>query len=313
MKSILITGLGFIATNSAYYLASDYDVTVTYRNLNPVKEVYLKILTEKGVKNVQLDIVEEESRLKEVIKDFDIVVNFIGEISGTPGNLRRSNVEIPTKIAEVVKQQGKIMIHTSASTYGITGFVKVEDQLGDGLKPGTEFEKSKLEGELSVYKILGDHAFIFRPTLVYGRFAAHIQFVTMYKLVKRGLLPDLNISFMPVSAKYIARGVKAIIEGKRPSKNYFYVTECEPIKISKIFEVYSQALNKKAIRVKIPTFMAKVALPSDVRQLLKYSGTVFDCSVFKEIVSDLAFDQNELIENAKFLAELDKENILIPT
>ncbi|MEJ2779275.1 NAD-dependent epimerase/dehydratase family protein [Stygiolobus sp. RP850M] len=313
MKSILITGLGFLATNVAYYLSQNYKVTVTYRNLNPVKEVYVKTLKEKGVEVIQLDVLKDMDKLNNAVKEHDLVVNFIGEISGKPEDLRRSNYEVPTRIAEVVRQFGKLMIHTSASTYGITGFVKVEEKLGDGLKPQSAFEKTKLEGELSVYKILSDKVFIFRPTLVYGRFAAHVQFVTIYKLVKRGLLPDINISFMPISARYIAQGIGAIIEGKSPSKNYFYVTECEPIKITRLFEIYAEALNRKVLKIKIPTFIAKAALPSDVRQLLKYSGTIFDCSIFREIVPNLQFDKPELVENAKFLSELDRERKLIPT
>ena len=313
MKSVLITGLGFIATNTAYFLSPDYHVMVTYRHLNPVKEVYVKTLREKGVEVVQLDVLKDNEKLEDLVTNADIVVNFIGEISGTPESLRLANVEVPSKIAEVVNRKGKLMIHASASTYGLTGYVKVEEKLGEGLKPNSLFEKSKLEGELSVYRILKDNVFIFRPTLVYGRFAAHIQFITIYKLVKRGLAPDINFSFMPVSARYIAQGISAILEGKRPSKNYFYVTECNPIRLIEIFKAYAEALRRKIVSFKVPTFIAKLALPPYVRQLVKYAGTIYDCSVFKEIVPNLVFDKNELIENAKFLAQLDSNKILIPT
>ncbi len=73
MKSILITGLGFLATNVAYYLSQNYKVTVTYRNLNPVKEVYVKTLKEKGVEVIQLDVLKDMDKLNNAVKEHDLV------------------------------------------------------------------------------------------------------------------------------------------------------------------------------------------------------------------------------------------------
>jgi dTDP-4-dehydrorhamnose reductase len=310
---LLIIGLGFIATEVAYFLSKGHEVTVTYRALNPVKEKYVKILQGEGVRAVKLDVLKESEKLEGLVSDSDVVVNFVGEISGTEEGLRASNVEVPKAIAEAVRKRGRLMIHASASTYGLTGYVKAEEKLGEGLRPSTPFERTKLEGELEVYRALGERAIIMRPTLVYGRFNAHVQFVQIYKLVKLGIVPKLDLTFMPVSARYLALAVDAVAKGRKPSKNYFYATECEPVSLSRFFEVFARALNKKAISLPVPQALAKLALPSYVRNLLKYAGTRYDCSVFKELVPDLKFDEEEVSENASFLQELEREGILIPT
>ena len=311
MKLVFL-GLGFISTNVAYFLSEKHNITVTYKSLNPVKEKYVKILKDKKVEVVNLDI-KDEQKLSELIKSSDMVVNFIGEISGSEEELRISNTEVPKTIASIVNKYGKIMIHLSGSTYGRTGYVKVEEKIGEGLNPQSPFEKTKLQGELEVYKILGDKAFIFRPTLVYGRFNAHVQFIQIYKLVRRGIIPNLNLNFMPVSSRYIAEAIDAIANGKRASKNYFYVTECDPVNLTVFFELFSKALSKRGVKIPVPLSLAKLFLPSYVKALLKYAGTIYDCSVFRELVPKLQFDEKEVQENAKFLNELDKEGILIPT
>lgn len=314
---VLITGLGFIATHVAEVLSSVHEVTVTYRNLNPVKKIYYERLNEKSVKLAELDVIRDTDKLIQLVKNADVVINFIGEISGTEETLRLANVEIPQKIAQTIKEVNNkaVFIHTSGSTYGITGEVKIEKELGEGFNPQTSFEKTKLEGEKAVYSIAKGNfpLIIIRPTLVYGKYAAHIQFISMYKLVKMGLFPKTGISFMPISANSIGKMILKIIEEK-PELLYFYATECEPIYLDKFFEIYAKALNRKVASLPIPKSVVKLALPKEVRNLLRYEGTRYDCSIAKELLKDeLKFDENEVYQNALFLRELHEKKILIPT
>ena len=312
---VLIFGLGFIATHVAEFLSSSHEVTVTYRNLNPVKKVYYDILSSKGVRLIKLDVISEVEKAREEIKNSDVIINFIGEISGDEKTLRIANVEVPKTIAILIKDLRikPLFIHTSGSTYGVTGEVKIEKQLGEGLNPQTPFEKTKFEGEQVVYSIAKGNfpLVILRPTLVYGKYSAHIQFVMMYRMAKWGIIPKTGITFMPISATSIAKMIGKLIEEK-PELLYFYATECEPIKLERFFELYAKALGKKAVEIPIPKSIVKSALPKDIRGLIKYEGTKFDCSVAKQLV-DPKFDENEVIQNALFLKELDEKKMLIPT
>jgi len=310
---ILITGLGFISSNVAYFLSPKHDIKITYRSLNPVKELYTKILKEKGVDTTKLDVINETQKLEELVKSNDLIVNFVGDIQGDEKVLYMANVEVPSIIAQACKKYNKVMIHASGSTYGVTGKVTIEENHGEGLNPSTAFEKTKLQGEKELLNILGKNAIILRPTLVYGRFNAHVQFVTIYKLVKLGIIPKLEIEFQPVSARYIAYLIDSIANGKLPSRNYFYATECSLVNLSEFFQIYASTINKKGIQIPIPNKLAEIALPKEVKSLLKYAGTVYDCTVMKEYVSNMEFDREEVIENAKFLSTLDKNKILIPT
>ena len=312
---VLIFGLGFIATQVAEFLSSAHEVSVTYRNLNPVKKVYYDILSSKGVKLVKLDVLSDVDTVKEEIKNSDVIVNFIGEISGDEKSLRTANVEVPKTIAALIKDVGTkpLFIHTSGSTYGITGEVKIEKQLGEGLNPQSPFEKTKFEGEQEVYSIAKGNfpLVILRPTLVYGKYAVHVQFVMMYKMAKWGIIPKTGITFMPISATSIGKIINKLVEEK-PELLYFYATECEPIKLERFFELYAKALGKRTVEIPLPKNLVKSALPKDIKGLVKYEGTKFDCSVAKQLV-DPKFDENEIIQNALFLKELDEKKILIPT
>jgi nucleoside-diphosphate-sugar epimerase len=307
----LVLGLGFVATHVAEFLSNYGNVTVTYRNLNPVKEEYVKILKEKKVEVVKLDPLTDD--IKKYISQSDVVINLIGEISGSEETLRRANVEVPERLAKVVSETNRnvILIHLSGLP-GVTGNnVKPEVPHCEGIKPTTPFEKTKCEGE----KILRDNAnflAILRPSLIYGKYGAHIQFVTMFRFAKMGFVPSLGFRFSVISAKALSEIIKNISEAK-PKFTYFYVTECEPVRIDIFFEIMAKTLGKGYIKVPIPKFLAKAYLPSDIRNLLKYDGTTFDCTKAKEFSSDLKFEEKEVEDNAKFLEYLDKRKILIST
>jgi len=322
---ILILGLGFIATHIAQYFSSKAEVTVTYRNLNPVKKLYLETLESKGVRGVRLDPLVNTTELKELIWKSDVVVNCIGELSGSYEKLRLANFEVPKLIASLIKEKilrgidrGKtILFHLSASTYGVVGDVKLEEPLGYGLNPTSEFERTKLEGERVVYNISKEGNFpavILRPTLVYGKFASHIQFVNIYNLAKRGIVPLVRFSFQPISANYLAKLIDKVLEAGVKDSLYFYATECELIDLVRMIEIYAEALKvKRRIKIPVPKRLAIIALPKEVRSLVKYEGTRYDCNKTKEFLGSIKFDEEELKENALFLRGLDEKGILIPT
>ncbi|AWR96723.1 NAD-dependent epimerase/dehydratase family protein [Acidianus sulfidivorans JP7] len=313
----LILGLGFIATHIAEHLSknNDNEVTVTYKNLNPVKELYVKILKEKKVNVIKLDPLNEKEKLKEEIAKNDTIVNLIGEIQGNYDSLKLANVTIPELIAKISSENKKMLIHFSG-LLGITGKdVKPENPHLSNVKPVTDFEKTKFEGEKAVYdtcKANNSPVAIIRPTLVYGKYSAHIQFITMYKFAKRGIIPKLSFNFNTVSANYIGEMIKVLSESKETT--YFYATECDPVNVSQFFELMAKGLNKNnVIKIPVPESLAKIVLPSYIKSLLKYTKSTYNCEKSKELVKNLTFDEKEIIENASFLHSLEENKILIPT
>ncbi|MEM3863648.1 MAG: NAD-dependent epimerase/dehydratase family protein [Metallosphaera sp.] len=309
----LLLGLGFISTHVALTLSElGEDVTVTYRNLNPVKEEYIKILNNK-VNLVKLDPLSSE--IEKHVKGSDTVVNFIGEIKGSEDRLKLANVEVPKRLAELSFNFGKTFIHLSGATStGTTGKnVKEEPEHCKDSLATTQFERSKCNGEKEIMRLAiekGGDVTILRPTLVYGRYAAHIQFVTMYRLSKLRIIPELNLDMATVNAWSIGKAIHKL--GKVTGRRYLYATECGSVKVSKFFEIMAESLNG-GVKIPIPTIFAKLALPAEIRSLLRYSGTTYDCSKFEGYAGELKFDESEIKENVKFLKQLDREGKLVPT
>lgn len=311
----LVLGLGFIGMHIAEFLSKKDDVTVTYRSLNPVKEYYLKLLKENKINVIQLDPLNEKEKLIKEISRADVVVNLIGEIQGDLKTLEATNVTIPKLIAELAGQNKKMMIHFSG-LLGVTGNnVKPEEPHLSGIQPKTDFERTKFEGEKEVYEVHKRYnvpVAILRPTLVYGKYSAHIQFITMYNFAKRGIIPKLTFKFNTISANSIGEMIKSLAEARQTT--YFYATECEPVKVSRFFELMAEGLGRERnVGIPVPEFLAKIVLPKYIRDLLKYTKSTYDCSKARELTKDLRFNEKEIIQNAAFLYNLEKNKMLVPT
>ncbi|MCY0873591.1 MAG: NAD-dependent epimerase/dehydratase family protein [Acidianus infernus] len=320
MKYLLL-GLGFVSTHVAEYLSKFGEVKVTYKSLNPVKRIYAEDVLKGKAEVVKLDPLQDKEKLKEEISSSDVIVNFIGEIQGSEESLRVANVEIPKLIAQTVGEtqsnegKKKILIHFSGLLGKTGNNVKPEEPHLQGINPSTPFEKTKYEGEKEVYQISQKYDFplvILRPTLVYGRYSAHIQFITMYNFAKKGIIPRLSFQFNTISAYYIAEMIKNLSDFK--GRKYFYATECSPVNVTRFFELMAKGLGiNRQIHLYVPEFLAKLVLPSYIKSLLKYTKSTYDCTESKNLVNNLTFDENEVIKNAIFLRRLEKEKSLIPT
>lgn len=314
----LLLGLGFISTHVAEYLSRFGEVRVTYKSLNPVKRVYVEEILKGKAEAIKLDPLQDKEKLKEEISSSDVIVNFIGEIQGSEESLRIANAEIPKLIAKTVGESGgkkKILFHFSGLLGKTGNNVKPEEPHLQGIIPSTPFEKTKYEGEREVYQISQRYDFplvILRPTLVYGRYSAHVQFITMYNFAKRGIIPKLGFKFNTISAYYIAEMIKNLSDFR--GRKYFYATECEPVNVTRFFELMAKGLGiNRQIHLYVPEFLAKLTLPSYIKSLLKYTKSTYDCTESKNLVNNLTFDENEIMSNALFLRKLDKERMLVPT
>ncbi|MUM65020.1 NAD-dependent epimerase/dehydratase family protein [Acidianus infernus] len=305
----LILGLGFLSTHIAEYISKYGEVTVTYRSLERVKEVYYKLLREKGVNFVKLDPLNNLDLLKRIIESNDVIINTIGKFGNV--DVETAHVEIPKKVAENVQNQ--VLIHvSSAAATGLTGEVKEEDEHCKNVSPKTPYEISKCEGEKAVMKIAKEKGFplaIIRPTFIYGKYGAHVHFVLMYWLSKFGIVPSMGISLSTISANRIAEIVRVLAEAK-PRGVYMYAHECELVNFDRFFEIMAEALGRKKV-IKLP--MNKNILPPDFKCTLKYSGTRYDCTRITEYIGKVSFDEKEVSQNALFMDYLRRSGLLLAT
>lgn len=304
---IIIFGLGFIATHLAIELSSMGEVLVTYRNLSPLKREYASLLEDK-VKLIRVDPLVDD--LGNIVNGADVVINAIGALKG---NLRAAHIEVPKLITRAAVKAGATLIHVSASNaLGPRGsMVTEEDKHCEGAAPSNEYEFTKCEGEKAVYgeAVKGGIPFaIIRPTLVYGEYAAHGEWFLMYRAAKLGIIPKVGLNVSSISAVNLARIVMELIRVK-PHGLYMYATECNQVPIERFMEIMSTALSRRIIKVSVPSFLAILALPSNVRQLAKYAGVKYDCSKARKLIGELMFDEEQIRRNALFLKRLEESGI----
>ncbi|GGP19174.1 hypothetical protein GCM10007981_01790 [Thermocladium modestius] len=305
----LIFGLGFIATHIAIKLSESSDVTVTYRSLTPVKKVYASIL-EGRARLIKVDPVKDE--LVDLVSSADAVVNAVGALSG---NLRMAHVDVPRSIASAMAKAGSggTLIHISASNaLGPRGsLVREEERHCEGARPSNEFEETKCEGERVVFEEAGRGGYPFavlRPTLVYGRYAAHSEWGLMYRAAKVGFIPKIGVRVSAVSAVDLAAAVDALIRAK-PRGLYMYLTECEPVPVESFISIMAAALGSRRIAVPMPARLAMLALPGSVRRLAKYAGVRYDCSSTRRLLGSVGFREDEVAGNALFLRRLEEAGV----
>ncbi|WP_291766822.1 NAD-dependent epimerase/dehydratase family protein [Caldivirga sp. UBA161] len=308
MSRFLVLGLGFIATHVAEALSKLGHVTVTYRSLNGINEIYAKILR-GSVELTRLNPLTDEYELRSLIKNSDTVINLIGALSNDFQLLRAVHVTIPRQVASLIADYSPsiMLIHVSASNVmgPIGKFITEEPRHCEGAKPSTLYEETKCLGEQAVYSISQSTGFplaIIRPTLVYGKYNTHPQFLQIYNVAKVGIVPRVNAKLMAISAPKLTELIIRLHE-LRPRSLYLYATECEPVEVARFFEIMVKALGKRPLRIPIPNILLKLALPSDVKPLFKYINTTYSCVRIKELVGDLRFMEDEVYENALFIRQ----------
>lgn len=320
MANFLVVGLGFVATHIAEYLAKFGSVTVTYRSLGRVKEIYARLLRD-SVELVRLDPIEDKDMLLTLVRRSDTVINLVGTLGPRPEDLKVAHVEVPRVIASAVESAGGgvMLIHVSASNAmgPIGSFIREEGQHCSGASPSNAYEESKCMGERVVYEsaLRGNYPLaIVRPTLIYGKYAAHSQFIQMYRVVKRGILPNIGLEVSAIAAGTLAE-LTYRLHQIRPKPTYMYATECSPIRLGAIMEYMAVGLGIRAIRVNVPNILAKAALrlmsPREVRGLLRYIGVRYSCDKVSEVLGRKPyFNPYEVVENARFLKMLEGLSIV---
>ena len=287
MERALIIGLGFIATNLARHLINrGYDVYITYRSVHGSKALMMKDLLELNVKPRRLDPsnYDELTKLISSIRP-NYVFNTVGLLSGSWNELWNAHVEIPRNIVRAILSVDKSikLIHISASAASgrIGNFIKEEPVHCDYsyVKPRSDYERSKCDGERTI-KELGNEGLnyvIVRPTLVYGYYNDHNEFLSLYRFVRRGLIPQVRGLVNAIYVGYLVRMFEKLAVNDEYRNTFLYATECTMYSLGDFAMLMAQYLGINGIRIPLPPSLVGLFLPSGARSLLKYVNVQYSC------------------------------------
>ncbi|MFB6470618.1 MAG: NAD-dependent epimerase/dehydratase family protein [Vulcanisaeta sp. AZ3] len=297
MEQVLIMGLGFIATNLAKHLTNrGFEVHVTYRSTNGSKALMIKDLMDLNVRLHKLDPgnYDEVLRLMNEIKP-KYVFNTVGLLGGSWNELWQAHVEVPRNIARAIINTDKSIkfIHISASAAAgkIGNFIKEEPDHCNYtyVKPSGDYERSKCDGERAISGLgsEGLNYVIVRPTLVYGYYNDHDQFLTLYKAIKRGLVPIIRGYLNAIYVGYLVKLLESIAVNNEVKNTFLYATECTMYSLSDFSQLMANYLGVKGIKLPIPTGLISLFLPSSARGLLKYLGVQYSCEFMRKFIGDV--------------------------
>ncbi|QOP45830.1 NAD-dependent epimerase/dehydratase family protein [Sulfurimonas paralvinellae] len=165
------------------------------------------------------------------------------------------NVEYPTKLAKLAKQNG-IKQFIFISTIAVYGEDEEKLDENTNCNPVTPYGKSKLEAEKKMLE-LSDDSFIvsiIRPPMVYGKDAPG-NIDSLVKLVKKLSIIPLGSIENKRSFVYIqnlCHLIDVVIEQQK--SGIFLASDDEPLSTSRLIELIAKNLNKKVYLIKIPFF-----------------------------------------------------------
>ncbi len=288
----LILGLGFIAANLAEFLRrQDLDVYVTYRETKrPDKLLMMKLLKNENVKLIRLDKFIEDT-LANILREVnpDVIYNLIGKVSGKDEEIWFANAIVPEILAKTLMKVNidPILIHVSAAyATGLSRKLIINNTIieekehccSEYINPKTIFERSKCEGEKALMKYHRDYGLktvILRPTLVYGNYNTHEEWVRIYHLLRRGVIPMINIEISAIYVGYLVDIMYRATSCRACIGEYMYVSEEGMYRFSDFIEAMAHLMNVKGFKISIGKSMLKfiqVLMPKSLRMFIKYVG-----------------------------------------
>ena len=297
MKKALIIGLGFISTNLARYLiGKGFDVYITYRSVHGSKAMMMKDLLKLNVKPYRLDPSNYDDLLKLInyVKP-NYVFNTVGLLGGSWSELWNAHVEIPRNIAKAILSIDKSikLIHISASAASgkIGKFIKEEPRHCDYsyVNPRSDYERSKCDGERTIKEFdnEGLNYIIVRPTLVYGYYNDHDEFLSLYRLVRMGLIPKVRGLVSTIYVGYLVQLLEKVAVSEEYRNTFLYATECTMYSLGDFAELMARYIGTNGIGVPLPPGLVGLFLPSGARSLLKYVNVQYDCESTRKVLGSI--------------------------
>jgi len=224
--------------------------------------------------NLEIKIIDifDESKIKKLIKDHDVIINLIGKLFETKKwDFKKFHQKFPNILAKNLSDK-QYLVHISA--------LGIEDSTKTSL-----YAETKLAGQNEITKICKNYNII-KPSIVFGDqdnffnlFAKMAKISPFLPLIGRG-----ESKFAPIYVDDLVQSIIFLIKNNKKYQNQIF--EASGPKISSFKELMQfilKTINKKRLLLLLPFFLAKLQakslnlfkiylLTSDQVELLKYDN-----------------------------------------
>ena len=267
-KIITILGSGFINRYLVRNLTKkNYRCIISTRK--PFQKGYLKTQATPGAIELLEWNPNNFSKLKEAIKNSDIVINLIGILYETR---KQKFYNIHTNIPEVVSK--------ICSDSDVKKFISIS-AIGANENSNSLYQKSKYQGEVKALNNF-KNTVIIRPSVVCG---TEDNFTNLFS--KLSILPiipivGINYKFQPILVTDVADAIVQAIETKGNEGKIYEIGGPKVISFGDMVKSILSTINKKRFVVPMPMSIAKIQ--STITDLLPFPPilTKDQCEILSE-------------------------------